>query len=406
MICGLLGHKLGHSYSPQIHRELADYSYQLFEKEPDQIEAFLKGDNYHGINVTIPYKKSVIPFCDRLTEQAQKLGAVNTIVRQTDGSLLGHNTDYFGFRSMAEKNGIHFTGKKVLVLGSGGASNTVCCVMRELGAEVVVISRNGDNNYNNLNLHSDCSAIVNATPVGMYPNTGLSPIDISRFPNLECVMDLIYNPAKTKLILDAEERGIPAENGLWMLVAQAKESAELFSSQKICNARIQEIYNILKTQMENIILIGMPGCGKSTVGKLLAEKLGREFIDSDRCIEDYTGQTIPEIFSTIGEEGFRAIETHILSELGKRSGFVIATGGGCITRPENYPLLHQNGVVIWLQRDLDILPTHDRPLSQKSNLNEMYEARKPMYEKFADKIIDNNCAPDKTVVSIISEVEL
>ena len=406
MICGLLGHKLGHSYSPQIHRELADYSYQLFEKEPDQIEAFLKGDNYHGINITIPYKKSVIPFCDRLTEQAQKLGAVNTIVRQTDGSLLGHNTDYFGFRSMAEKNGIHFTGKKVLVLGSGGASNTVCCVMRELGAEVVVISRNGDNNYNNLNLHSDCSAIVNATPVGMYPNTGLSPIDISRFPNLECVMDLIYNPAKTKLILDAEERGIPAENGLWMLVAQAKESAELFSSQKICNARIQEIYNILKTQMENIILIGMPGCGKSTVGKLLAEKLGREFIDSDRCIEDYTGQTIPEIFSTIGEEGFRAIETHILSELGKRSGLVIATGGGCITRPENYPLLHQNGVVIWLQRDLDFLPTHDRPLSQKSNLKEMYEARKPMYEKFADKIIDNNCAPDKTVVSIISEVEL
>ena len=406
MICGLLGHKLGHSYSPQIHRELADYSYQLFEKEPDQIEAFLKSDNYHGINVTIPYKKSVIPFCDRLTEQAQKLGAVNTIVRQTDGSLLGHNTDYFGFRSLAEKNGIHFTGKKVLVLGSGGASNTVCCVMRELGAEVVVISRNGDNNYNNLNLHSDCSAIVNATPVGMYPNTGLSPIDISLFPNLECVMDLIYNPAKTKLILDAEERGIPAENGLWMLVAQAKESAELFLSQKICYARIQEIYNILKTQMENIILIGMPGCGKSTVGKLLAEKLGREFIDSDRCIEDHTGQTIPEIFSTIGEEGFRAIETHILSELGKRSGLVIATGGGCITRPENYPLLHQNGVVIWLQRDLDILPTHDRPLSQKSNLNEMYEARKPMYEKFADKIIDNNCAPDKTVVSIISEVEL
>lgn len=406
MICGLLGQKLGHSYSPQIHRELSNYSYQLFEKEPEQIEAFLRSGDFHGINVTIPYKKSVIPFCDTLTEQAQKLGAVNTIVRQKDGTLLGHNTDYFGFRSMAERTGIHFAGKKVLVLGSGGASNTVCCVMQELGAEMVVISRNGKNNYNNLHLHADCSAIVNATPVGMYPNTGVSPIDLSQFPKLDCVMDLIYNPGKTRLIMDAEERDIPAENGLWMLVAQAKESAELFSSHKIDNAEIQRIYDILKKQMENIILIGMPGSGKSTVGKLLAAKLGREFIDSDCCIKEYTGKTIPEIFSSQREAGFRAIETHILSELGKRSGLVISTGGGCVTKPENYSLLHQNGIIIWLQRDLDILPTNGRPLSQKNNLKDMYQIRKPMYEKFSDITVDNNCTPENTVESILSEVEL
>lgn len=406
MICGLLGQKLGHSYSPRIHRELSDYSYRLFEKEPNQIEDFLKSDEFHGINVTIPYKKSVIPYCDELTTQAKALGAVNTVVRRADGSLLGHNTDYFGFHSMALSTGVSYEGKKVLVLGSGGASNTVCAVMKQLGANVIIISRSGENNYNNLHLHKDCRVIVNTTPVGMYPNTQHTPVDISLFPNLECVMDLIYNPARTKLILDAEERRIPAFNGLWMLVAQAKESAEYFSANAISDSRIGEIYQKLKTQTENIILIGMPGSGKSTVGRLLAKKLGKEFQDSDTCIEAYAGDSIPNIFSKQGEETFRTMETEVLSQLGKQSGLVIATGGGCVTRPENYNLLHQNGTIIWLQRDLNTLPIAGRPLSQKNNLLEMYALRKPLYEKFADIILDNNGLPEDTAATIIREVHL
>ena len=406
MICGLLGQKLGHSYSPQIHRELSDYSYLLFEKEPNQIEDFLKSDEFHGINVTIPYKKSVIPYCDELTAQAKTLGAVNTVVRRADRSLLGHNTDYFGFRSMALRTGVCFEGKKVLVLGSGGASNTVCAVMKQLGAYVTVISRSGENNYYNLHLHKDCRVIVNTTPVGMYPNTQCSPVDISLFANLECVMDLIYNPARTKLILDAEERGIPAFNGLWMLVAQAKESAEYFSSKAISDNIIEEIYQKLKAQTENIILIGMPGSGKSTVGKLLAEKLGKEFQDSDACIEVHAGETIPNIFSKQGEESFRTMETEVLSQLGKQSGLVIATGGGCVTKPENYNHLHQNGTIIWLQRDLNMLPIAGRPLSQTNNLVEMYALRKPLSEKFADLILDNNGSPEDTAATIIREVHL
>lgn len=406
MICGLLGQKLGHSYSPQIHRELSHYTYLLFEKEPEELEDFLRNGDFHGINVTIPYKKSVIPFCDTLTEQAQKLGAVNTIVRLPDGSLLGHNTDYFGFRSMAEKTGVDFANKKALVLGSGGASNTVCCVLKELGAKVIVISRHGENNYDNLSMHADCAAIVNVTPVGMYPNTGNAPVDISLFPCLECVMDLIYNPAKTKLILDAEARGIPAENGLWMLVAQAKESAEHFSSCQIDNQRILQIYRKLRKQTENIILIGMPGCGKSTIGKLLAEKLEKKFADADSVLEDYAHATIPYIIHNRGEAAFRALETKTLSRLGKESGLVIATGGGCVTRAENLPLLRQNGIIIWIQRDISQLPTNGRPLSQNTDLSKMYEIRKTMYESFADITVLNNGSPEEAVQSILHEVSL
>ncbi len=406
MICGLLGQKLGHSYSPQIHRELSDYNFLLFEKEPNQIEDFLKLDEFHGLNVTIPYKKAVIPYCDELTAQAKALGAVNTVVRRTDGSLLGHNTDYFGFHSMALRTGVSFAGKKVLVLGSGGASNTVCAVMKQLGGNVTVISRSGENNYNNLHLHKDCRVIVNTTPVGMYPNTQCSPVDISLFLDLECVMDLIYNPARTKLILDAEKRGIPAFNGLWMLVAQAKESAEYFSSKAISDNKIGKIYQKLKTQTENIILIGMPGSGKSTVGKLLAERLGRDFQDSDTCIEAHAGDSIPNIFSKQGEDAFRAMETEVLSQLGKQSGLVISTGGGCVTIPENYQHLHQNGTIIWLQRELNTLPIVGRPLSQTNDLMKMYAVRKPLYEKFADLIVDNNGTPEDAAATIIREVHL
>ena len=405
MKCGLLGRKLGHSYSPQIHGLLGDYSYALFEKEPEELASFLKDGDFTGINVTIPYKKDVIPYLDALSPAAQKIGSVNTIVRRADGSLFGHNSDYFGFVSLVKHSGIAVEGKKVLVLGSGGTSNMVVTALRDLGAAPVVISRSGENNYGNLHLHSDASVIVNATPVGMYPNTGVSPIDLRRFPALTGVLDVIYNPAKTQLLLDAEKLGIPHENGLWMLVAQAKEAAEYFTGKKLPDSCIEKIHGILSRQMKNVVLIGMPGCGKSTIGNLLARKLGRKFVDADEEIIQLAGKSIPEIFAQDGEEIFREWETMALEHLGKQSGLVIATGGGCVTRQRNYPALHQNGSIVWLERDLSLLPTDGRPLSQSNRLEEMYAVRKPMYEAFADVRVANTRSPENTVTEILSKLE-
>ena len=405
MKCGLLGRKLGHSYSPQIHGLLGDYSYELFEKEPEQLASFLKDGDFTGINVTIPYKKDVIPYLDELSPAARKIGSVNTIVRRADGSLFGHNSDYFGFVSLVKHSKMTVDGKKVLVLGSGGTSNMVVTALKDLGAAPVVISRSGENNYENLHLHADASVIVNATPVGMYPNTGVSPIDLSRFPNLEGVLDVIYNPAKTKLLLDAEGLGIPHENGLWMLVAQAKEASEYFTGQKLSDDVIENIHRVLSHQMKNIVLIGMPGCGKTTVGALLAEKLNRKFVDADEEIIRLAGKSIPDIFAQDGEEVFRRWETTALENLGKQSGLVIATGGGCVTRSRNYPVLHQNGMIVWLERELSLLPTDGRPLSQANRLEEMYTLRKPMYEAFADIRVENTQSPAQTVGEILSKLE-
>lgn len=397
MKCGLLGRKLSHSYSPQIHSFLGIDSYQLFEKEPDELEAFLKYGDFSGINVTIPYKKEVIPYLDELSPIAQNLGAVNTIVRRSDGSLFGHNTDYFGFQTMVHASGLSVSGKKILILGSGGASNTAAAVLKELGANVIVISRNGEQNYQNVINHSDAAVIVNATPVGMYPQNGCSPIDLSRFPKLEGVLDMIYNPFRTQLLLDAEKCGLTVMNGLLMLVAQAKEAAECFSGTKIPDDSIMRIHNILSTQMQNIILIGMPGCGKSTIGKLLAEKYGKTFVDADAEIIKLSGKSILDIFSEDGESVFRDWETTVLEQLGKQSGLVIATGGGCVTQNRNYPLLHQNGQIIWIKRPVGQLPTDGRPLSQPETLEKMYAVRKPMYEAFADFIVENDSTPADAV---------
>lgn len=405
MICGLLGRKLGHSYSPQIHAHLGDYVYRIFEKEPEEIETFLKSGDFHGINVTIPYKKDVIPFLSELSPAAQRMGAVNTIVRRADGTLIGHNTDYFGFQSMVQRSGLTVTGKKVLVLGSGGASNTVVVVLKELGAKVVVISRSGENNYSNLHLHADAAVIVNATPVGMYPNTCASPIDLGLFPRLEGVLDVIYNPARTQLLLDAESRGLVTMNGLWMLVAQAKESAEWFAGTPLSDDKIAQIHQLLRLQMENIVLVGMPGCGKSTVGRLLAEQTGKQFIDADTALEETAGRKITDIIPNDGVEAFRSLETQTLADWGKKSGLVLATGGGCVTKERNYPLLHQNGTIVWLTRDLSCLPTDGRPLSQSGKLEEMFRQREPMYRRFADLIIDNSGSPAETVQKILTALE-
>ncbi len=405
MQCGLLGRKLGHSYSPQIHNLLGDYSYILFEKEPEELENFLKNGDFSGLNVTIPYKKEVIPHLSELSPTAKKMGCVNTVLRRSDGTLYGHNTDYFGFTSLVRHAGLSVAGKKVLVLGSGGASNTAVAALKDLGASPVVISRSGENNYANLHLHRDAAAIVNATPVGMYPNTGVSPIDLARFPHLEGVLDVIYNPARTQLLLDAEKLGIPRENGLWMLVAQAKEAAEVFTGGKISDEVIGKIYRELSHQMKNIVLIGMPGCGKSTIGTLLAEKLGRTLADADEKIISLAGKSIPDIFAQDGEPTFRDWETKALAELGKQSGLVIATGGGCVTQKRNYPLLHQNGYLVWLERDCSVLPTDGRPLSQANDLGKMYAARKSLYEAFADIRVENAGTPEETAQKILDALE-
>ena len=403
MRCGLLGKKLGHSYSPQIHSCLGNYSYHLFEKAPDELAEFLRSGDFSGLNVTIPYKKDVLPYCNALSDRAEALGAVNTIVRQKDGSLIGHNTDFFGFHSMLLRCGIQVSGKKVLVLGSGGASATAVAVLRQMKANIIVISRSGENNYQNLHLHADASVIVNTTPVGMYPNVGISPLNLDLFPNLEGVLDVVYNPARTQLLMDAEKRGIPTQNGLWMLVAQAKESAEWFTGQQISDECIANIHGILRRQMENIVLIGMPGCGKSTLGKLLAERTGKQFVDVDAEIVRKAGIPIPQIFATVGEEGFRKLETEVLSELGKESGLIIATGGGCVTRPNNYNLLHQNGHIIWIQRQISNLPTDGRPLSQQNNLETMFAVRKPLYEQFADFSVINDGSLEETITAILQK---
>lgn len=405
MQCGLLGRKLGHSYSPQIHRQLGNYSYALFEKEPQELEEFLKSGDFTGLNVTIPYKKDVIPFLDGLSPVAKRLGAVNTIVRREDGSLIGHNTDYFGFRYLVNQSGLDVCGKKVLVLGSGGASNTAVAVLQELGAKVIIISRSGENHYGNLRLHPDAAVIVNTTPVGMYPNTGVSPLDLGVFPRLEGVLDVVYNPAKPKILLDAEARGLVAMNGLGMLVAQAKQSAEWFTGSPIDDSKIAEIHASLRRQMENIVLIGMPGCGKTTIGKLLAQRTGKKFVDADEALEQRVGRPITEIIPAEGEAAFRQMETDTLAQLGKQSGLVIATGGGCVTQERNYPLLHQNGTILWLIRSIDKLPTDGRPLSQAGKLSEMFEKRRALYDRFADIPVSNDGPVEETLAQIMAALE-
>ena len=401
MKCGLLGRKLGHSYSPQIHSYLGSYPYALYEKEPEEIEYFLKNSDFTAINVTIPYKKDVIPHCTELSDQAKRLGAVNTIVKRSNGTVIGHNTDYFGFEFMVKKSGLDLSGKKALVFGTGGASNTAVAALREKGADVVVISHK-DNVPENLMLHSDAKVIVNATPEGMYPRNGSSPADLNIFPQLEGVLDMVYNPSRTKLLLDASSRGLVAENGLWMLVAQAKEAAEWFTNTTISDDVITDIYNKLRRKMENIVLIGMPGSGKSFIGSLLAQRLSRTFVDTDTLITEIAGKSIPYIFADDGEDVFRCLETKALEDVGKQSGLIIATGGGCVTRKVNYPLLRQNSTVIWLQRDLEVLPTDGRPLSQAGSLSAMYEKRKKLYAAFADHTVSNDGSVEETAANILS----
>lgn len=404
--CGLLGEKLGHSYSPQIHSMLADYEYKLFEKSPEELEDFLKSGEFDGLNVTIPYKKSVIPYCAELSPTAAQIGSVNTIVRRSDGSLYGDNTDAFGFENLIVHNGIEVKGKKALVLGTGGASVTAQAVLKNLGAsEVVVISRKGEDNYENIAKHADAEIIANTTPVGMYPNNGKAAVDLTQFPKLSGVLDVVYNPARTALLLQAEKLCIPCAGGLYMLVSQAKRSCELFTGNSIPDSEIDRIERVLSHQMQNIVIIGMPGSGKTAVSTMLAERLGRKIFDTDTIVSEKAGMTIPEIFAAQGEAGFRKLETEATAEVGKLSGNIISTGGGVVTVADNYELLHQNGVIVWIERDTNKLARDGRPISLSSDLNELYAARFPLYECFADIKADNNGDINDTVNAIMEMIK-
>ena len=404
---GLLGEHLGHSFSPAIHRQLGSYDYQLVELSPDQVGPFLQEGSFRGLNVTIPYKKTVMAYCQKLSPAAERIGSVNTIVRRPDGTLYGDNTDYDGFRYLLQSAGAQVRGKKVLVLGSGGASLTVRAVLADLHAgDVVTISRSGPDHYGNLDRHRDADYIVNTTPVGMYPNTGISPVDLDQFPHCQGVFDLIYNPAKTQLLLDGERRGMLWANGLGMLVAQARAAAERFLGTKIPEERVSEITADMEKRTRNLLLIGMPGCGKTTIGQELARRLNRPLEDVDQRIVETAGRPIPEIFAQEGEEGFRIREHRALCEVSKESGRVIACGGGIVTRKENWDPMRQNSTVIYLRRDLSLLPTSGRPMSQANPVEKLYRQRAPLYEQLADLMVDNQGTPEETAQEIIRRLEL
>ncbi len=399
---GLLGEKLGHSYSPQIHRLLAGYDYDLCPQPPEAVARFVREGGYDGLNVTIPYKKTVAALCDELSPIARRLGSVNTVVRRPDGTLFGDNTDYDGFVWMLRRGGLDPAGRKCLVLGSGGASVTVRAALADLGAaEVVTISRSGPDHYGNLDRHADAGLIVNTTPVGMYPDTDAAPLSLADFPALTGAADIVYNPARTRLLQQAEALGIPCAGGLAMLVAQALRSSELFQGKALDAGLIPVIERKLEQSMRNIVLIGMPGSGKTTVGQALAAATGRTLADADALVEKRAEKPIPAVFAEGGEALFRRYETEALRELGKESGLILSTGGGCVTREENYPLLRQNGTVFWLRRDPDRLPREGRPLSEGADLRAMYAAREPLYRRFADHVIDNNGPVEDTVARIL-----
>jgi len=364
----------------------------------------MKEKRFDGINVTIPYKQAVMPYCATLSDEARVIGSVNTIVKDGDGALHGHNTDHHGFSMMLEQGRIDPNGKKVLVLGDGGSARTVRAVLAALGAhEIVTISRRGENHYGNIERHYDAEIIVNTTPVGMYPDNGSSPLSLAGFERLTGVADLIYNPMRTKLLLEAGRLGIPCVNGLTMLVAQAEMASRLFldaPTRPELPELIEKIVALILKETQNIALIGMPGCGKSTVGALLAHAMERSFEDIDERILAVAGKSIPQIFAEEGEEKFRQLETRILGEEAKKSGMVLATGGGVVTRPENLDLLRQNSFIVYLKRELDELITDGRPLSQGVGIQALAEQRLPLYETWSDCAIQVEAKPELTAARI------
>ena len=397
----VLGEKLPHTFSPKIHSLLADYSYGIKELTRNELEGFMKSYNFDFLNVTIPYKKEIMKFLSYLSDEAKKIGAVNTVKRMADGTLCGFNTDYYGFDYTLKKSGISVSGAKVIVLGSGGASMPVKAVLRDRGArEIVTISRSGENNYENISTHYDADIVVNTTPVGMFPNNGEKLLELDKFKRCKGVIDIVYNPQKTALLIDAEALGIKHCGGLSMLVAQAKRAAEIFTDCNIDDSEIERIESIISYDMTNIILVGMPSSGKTTVGKIIANKTSKPFFDSDDEFEKIFTMTPAEAIEKLGVSEFRKMEHSVIKELGKKSGCVISTGGGVVTRKENYAPLHQNGTIFFINRDLEKLSVDNRPISKAVGIEKLYEERLPLYLDFCDKSIYNN----DTVESAANEI--
>lgn len=390
---GLIGEKLGHSYSQMIHARLADYRYELKEVAPERLDAFIEARNFRGLNVTIPYKQAVMKHCAELSPEAMEVGSVNTLIVRPDGSLYGHNTDIDGFIYMLRRGEIDPAGAKAVILGSGGTSLTARAALTRLGArEIVTVSRKGPVDYAALYAeHADAEILVNATPVGMYPKNGASPVELDRLPGVRGVADVIYNPEKTALILAAQAKGIPAVSGLSMLVAQAREAAELFAGHAIPAGRVEDIVSEIGAQTLNLILVGMPGCGKSTLGQAVAAALQREFVDCDAEIVRRAGKSIPEIFAQDGEGAFRALESGVLADVCRGHGLVISTGGGAVLRAENRDTMRQNGRVCLIRRALALLPRDGRPLSASEDaVARLWEARRAAYETAADFPVEND----------------
>ncbi len=392
---GLLGASLKHSFSPEIHKKIGlltenPYDYVLFEKKEDELEDFLRRGNWKGLNVTIPYKETVMQYCDELSKEASTIGAVNTLVKK-DGKIYGYNTDYIGFKKSLQQNGVAVRGSKTLILGSGGASKAVYCVLCDMGAErVEIVSRSGELNYENLTALRgfETDIIVNATPVGMYPNNGKTAVFPGNFPNLKFAADLIYNPLRTNFLCQAKKCCVEYMSGLKMLVLQAVASAELFMDTKVSVAVSEQIERELAFDKKNIVLIGMPGAGKTTVGSILAGELSRPLYDIDDMIVKMTGKSIPEIFAESGEEEFRRIEAEAVSEVSKVTGAVIACGGGVVTREENYYPLAENGHIVFINRDISLLSTVGRPVSQAVPAERLYRMRLPLYRSWCDDEIE------------------
>lgn len=412
---GLIGEHLGHSFSKQIQTRIAeienvkDYDYQLVELDKEEFKEFMEKKDFKGINVTIPYKKDVIPYLDEMDESAKAIGAVNTIIN-VDGKLKGYNTDFGGFLYMVKAHNVHMEGKKVLIIGNGGACAAVKAVCKHENAkDIVIVSRSANRgaiSYDEMyTSHLDADIVVNTSPVGMFPNIVNEPIDVSWFHKLECVLDVVYNPILTRLCFEAQEADIKRVIGLEMLIAQAKYTFEIFENMSFDDSIIDEIKKEMLKDRCNIVLIGMPSAGKTTIGKMLEEKLGKEFFDLDDMIIAKAGKSIPEIFQESGETGFRAIETEVAIEASKMNNKIIATGGGVVKHKVNMDFLRLNGITIFIDRDIDKLISSDpnRPLSSsKQALQQMYKERYPLYQKYAAYIAVNNANIEETVDDIVN----
>ena len=408
---GLIGEKLGHSFSREIHDKLGWYDYELREIPRDGLAAFFGTRDFAGINVTIPYKTDVIPFLDGMTERAKAVGAVNTISNR-GGKLFGDNTDVAGLVGLIKRMRPDLSGLSVLIAGTGGTSRAALVAARELGAEKVYrVSRTGregaltyEDAYRD---HADAGFLINTTPVGMYPHPEGKPVDLARLPRLLGVVDAIYNPLETRLLREARARGIPAENGLYMLVCQAMRAAEFWTGDPVDDATTERIYSELLCEKRNVVLIGMPGSGKTTVGSILAKRLGRELFDTDRMIVSRAGIPIPEIFRTRGETVFRDYESEAVEEASAGFSRVLSTGGGAILRPDNLIALKRNGTVIFLDRPPEELtPTDDRPLAdQADKIKALYEARYPLYLAAADAVVGVCGTPEETAKQVMEKLQ-